>query len=258
MIMKKILLSLIAIVTLSFAMAQNCIPDPQYTLPGVYPDSATGLAVATVGVPYSETITAVTPVDTCVQVLPLPFPCTLTPIDSVVVDSIYGLPPGFTVVSENENNLNFYFFGGTSSCMLVTGTASPGDEGTYPLYVSGLSWGQVAGVPTSQPFVVDWYQIEVVSATGIEALTGNDFQVRQNIPNPFSNTSNVEFYLPQAENVNINIYNTLGKIIKAENIQAVKGTNSYLLNAADFSNGVYFYNLIYLDQTITRRFVVNK
>lgn len=256
--MKKLLLSFIAITTISFAIGQNCTPDPQFTLPGVYPDSATGLAIATVGVPYSETITTVTPVDTCVQVFPLPLPCTIVPIDSVVVDSIYGLPPGFTVVSENENNLKFYFFGGTSSCMLITGTAAPGDEGIYPLYVSGLSWGNVASVPTSQPFVVDWYQLEIVSATGIENINSENLQVSQNIPNPFNDVSNIEFYLPQAENVSITIFNVLGEKIRDEEIQSVKGINNYSLNAADFNSGVYFYNVSYLDQVVTKRFVVNK
>ena len=50
----------------------------------------------------------------------------------------------------------------------------------------------------------------------------------------------------------------LGKTISTEEIQAAKGTNNYSLNAADFSNGVYFYNLTYSNQTITKRFVVNK
>jgi len=256
--MKKLLLSFIAIFTMSFAIAQNCTADPQFTAPGVYPDSATGLPQAVVGVPYSETITTVTPVDTCVQVLPLPMPCTTVPIDSVVVDSISGLPPGFSIVSENENSLKFYFFGGTSSCMLVTGTAAPGDEGVYPVYVAGLSWAQLAGVPTSQPFIVDYYQIEVVSAAGLESFTGNNFQVKQNIPNPFNSSSSIDFYLPKEDHVNINIYNVVGKVVKSDEIKARKGENSYSLNAADFSNGIYFYNLTYANQTITKRFVVTK
>ncbi len=256
--MKKLLLSLIACLTMSFAFSQNCTPNGAFTAPGVYPDSATGLAVAVVGIPYSETITAITPVDTCVQVLPLPLPCTIVPIDSVVVDSVSGLPNGFTIVSENETSLPFYFFGGTSSCMLITGTAAPGDEGIYPIYVGGDSWGQVAGVPTSQPFVVDYYQIEIVSATGINDFSRNEFQVKQNIPNPFNNSSNIEFYLPELNTVSISIYNVLGKITKTETIQAAKGANRYSLNAADFSNGVYFYSLSYSNQTITKRFIVNK
>ena len=254
--MKKLILSLIATTFMSFAIAQNCTPDGQYTLPGVYPDSATGLSIATVGVPYAETITTVTPADTCIIIV-LP-PCTTVPIDSVVVDVVTGLPPGFTVVSENELNLPFKFLGGVSSCMLITGTASPGDEGIYPLNVTGLSWGTVLGVPTSQPFVVDWYQIEVVLATGVEGFNGNEFQVKQNTPNPFNNSSSIEYYLPQANNVNINIYNVLGETIKSEEINGTQGSNSYSLNATDFSNGIYFYNLTFANQTITKRFVVNK
>jgi len=254
--MKKLLLSLIALTTMSFAIAQNCTADPQYTLPGVYPDSATGISAATVGVAYDETITAITPADTCIVIL-FP-PCTVIPIDSVVVDVFNGLPPGFTVVSENENSLNFKFLGGSTSCMRITGTATPAQVGSWPITVSGLSWAQVFGVPTSQPFNVDYYTLEIVSATGVEPLTGSEFQVGQNIPNPFNNTSSIQFYLPQANNVNISIYNVLGKVVKAEAILGGTGGNSYSLNAADFSNGIYFYNLTYANQTITKRFVVNK
>jgi hypothetical protein len=253
--MKKILLFLITLIAVNIVVAQNCTPDPQYTLPGVYPDSATGLPPAYVGVPYDETITEVVPVDTCI-VLIFP-PCTVLPIDSVVIDNFTGLPPGFTVVSKNETNLNFIFLGGTTSCMRITGTATAGQVGSWPLTVSGLSWATVLGVPTSQPFTVDYYSIEVINPNGIKAFSGNDFQVRQNNPNPFNNISNVEFYLPHENKVSIDIYNVLGKAIRSEEIQAEKGMNNYLLNANDYSNGVYFYNLTYLNQTITKKFVVN-
>ena len=207
--MKKILLSLIALVSINIAIAQNCTADPQYTAPGVYPDSATGLAPAIVGVPYAETITTITPVDTCIVIV-FP-PCTTVPIDSVVIDNFTGLPPGFSVVSENQNGLNFVFLGGTASCMLITGTASAVDVGNWPLTVSGLSWATVLGVPTSQPFNVDYYSIDIVMPSGVESFSGNEFEVRQNIPNPFNNTSEIEFYLPQENNVSISIYNVLGK-----------------------------------------------
>lgn len=254
--MKKLLLTLIAITSMSFAIAQNCTADPQYTLPGVYPDSATGIPAAIVGVAYDETITTITPVDTCIVLL-FP-PCTVIPIDSVVVDVFSGLPAGFNVVSENESALNFKFLGGSTSCMRVTGTATAGQVGSYPLTVSGLSWATVLGVPTSQPFNVDYYTLEVVASTGVTDFSGNTFQVKQNIPNPFNSTSNIEFYLPQADHVGIKIYNVLGKMVKSEAIRAAKGTNSYSLEAADFSNGIYFYNVTYSNQTITKRFVVNK
>ena len=254
--MKKTLLSLIALVAVNFAIAQNCTPDPQYTNSGVYPDSATGLPPAYVGVPYDVTITEVVPVDSCILVI-FP-PCTVIPIDSVVIDNFTGLPSGFTVVSENKINLNYVFLGGTTSCMRITGTAIAGQEGVYPLTVSGLSWGTLLGVPTSLPFSVNYYSIEVLNTTGINSFTGENLQVNQNTPNPFYNHSSIEYYLPTNENVNITINDVVGKIVRNEQISGKKGSNNYTLDATDFPNGVYFYRLTYLNQTITKKFVVNK
>ena len=46
------------------AQSQGCSPDPQYSVAGIYPDSATNLSTAYVGQPYSENITIITPNDT--------------------------------------------------------------------------------------------------------------------------------------------------------------------------------------------------
>ena len=255
--MKKTLLSLIAIAAVSFAFAQNCTPDPQYTTPGVYPDSATGLAPAYVGIPYSETVTAVTPVDTCIVIL-FP-PCTVIPIDSVVIDNFSGLPAGFTVKSMNENNLNFVFPGGSSSCMIITGTATAGQVGSYPLSVSGLSWATVFGTPTSQPFNVDYYTLVVLPApTGIEELSTSTFSVKQNSPNPFSFNSTIEYAVPTTGKVSVDVRNILGELIYTENTTAQKGINKLQLDATKFTNGMYFYQINYNNTSITKRFIVNK
>jgi len=254
--MKRILLATITLLMMQFAYSQNCTADPQYTAPGVYPDSATGLPVAIVGVPYNETITNVVPEDTCIVLL-FP-PCTVVPIDSIVIDNFTGLPPGFSVVSENENALNFKFLGNSTSCMLITGTASAADVGVYPLTVSGLSWATVFGSPTSQPFNVDYYSIEIVMATGVESFTKNTFEVKQNAPNPISDFSLVQYYLPKADKVSIRIYNILGKTIKSESVVGTNGSNKYNIDASNLTNGIYFYSLTYANNTITKRFVVNK
>jgi len=256
--MKKSLLSLIAILFMvNFMSAQNCTPDPQYTAPGVYPDSATGLPPAYVGIPYAETITEVVPADTTVPVPPFNIPTTL-PIDSIVVDTFVGLPAGFTVVAENQNTLPFTFLGNSSSCMLITGTATAPQVGNYPLHVSGLAWVRLLGVPTSQPFSIDYYSLDVLSAVGVQTFSRNKFELGQNMPNPFNDVSTIQYYLPVANNVEINIFNILGKVVKSESIAAHGGENLYKLNANDFTNGIYFYRLTYQNNTITKRFIVNK
>ena len=254
--MKKLLLSFCSILAFTILSAQNCTPDPQYTAPGVYPDSATGLQPAIVGVPYSETITTITPVDTC-MVLLFP-PCTVIPIDSVVIESFVGLPPGFTVKSMNENNLNFVFPGGSTSCMIITGTANPGDEGVYPLAVSGKSWARVFGASTSQPFNVDYYSITVQAATGVNELSSTKFSVAQNAPNPFNNISNIEYMMPTSGKVTVEVRNILGELVFSDVKTVSKGLNKYQLNAANFTNGVYFYQLSHGGEVVTKRFIVNK
>ena len=58
--MKKILLTLTLALAFIGANAQ-CTPDPQFTLAGIYPDSATGLSTAIVGQAYDEVITIISP-----------------------------------------------------------------------------------------------------------------------------------------------------------------------------------------------------
>lgn len=253
--MKKLLLSFIALAAFTVVNAQNCTPDGMYTTSGVYPDSATNLAVATVGVPYSQTITTVTPADTCIVVL-FP-PCTTVPIDSVVVETVTGLPPGLTIVSMNENSLPFMFPGGSTSCMLVSGT--PTQSGVYPIQVHGTSYATVFTLTQTQPFDVNYYTITVLPSTvGMDEFSTTKFEVKQNSPNPFSNNSTVEYFVPSAGKVGVEIRNILGELVYAESTNAQQGINRHQLNASKFTNGVYFYQINYNNSVITKRFIVNK
>lgn len=258
--MKKTLLSLFVLFSISSSLlAQNCTPDPQFTVPGVFPDSVTNLPIAYVGTPYSEVITAVTPADTCIVIV-FP-PCTTVPIDSVVVTSVTGLPPGFNIVSMNENVLPFKFLGGTSSCMLITGNPLTADTGRYNIFVSGTSYATVFGLTQTQPFDVNYYFIDVVDSSGttsIEDFTANVFDIKQNFPNPFNTKSTIVYNLPTSAAVTMSIVNVLGEVISSETIGGVQGVNRYTLNADKLESGIYFYQMTYQNQKITKRFIVNK
>jgi hypothetical protein len=255
--MKKTLLSLMSTFAVTLLMAQNCTPDGSFTDDGVYPDSATNLAVAYVGQPYSQTITVIAPADTCVEIIP-GFPCTVVPIDSIVVESVTGLPPGFTIMAENFNDLNFQFPGGSTSCMIVQGTAQAGDEGTYPILVSGTSYATVAGLPQSQPYSVDYYFIEVVNTVGLEELDLQTFSISQNSPNPVKNYTTVTYNMPNYGNVSVQIRNILGEMVINDVISAQEGKNTYRIDATNLSNGLYFYQFSLDNKVVTKKFIVNK
>jgi len=66
------------------------------------------------------------------------------------------------------------------------------------------------------------------------------------IPNPFNNTVEIKYYLPEEENVNLTIYNTLGqKVILLENDNKPEGLHTIIWNSNNqkgekVSSGLYF------------------
>ena len=90
--MKKTLLTLSLAITSFFASAQ-CTPDSQFSAPGIYPDSATGLSTAYVGQAYNEVITIISPLDTTVLYNGIPLAVT---VQTIELTSVTGLPASFT------------------------------------------------------------------------------------------------------------------------------------------------------------------
>lgn len=70
------------------------------------------------------------------------------------------------------------------------------------------------------------------------------FSLKQNYPNPFNPATIIQFSLPQAADVNIYIYNTLGeKIAIPLSGYMNAGTHSVEWDATGLASGVYFYRL---------------
>lgn len=185
--MKQLLLSTFLLLCFSFGASAQCTPDPQYTEGGVYPDSATGLATAYVGMPYNETITVIVPLDTTIMVGPIPF--TLV-FDSVVVSDWQGLPPGFTVEYYSPNNSvspidQGCFEGDQTGCILISGNPTSNDVGSYQQIITTDAYS-TPDSPLGEPTVtvVDYYYIHVVDAAGISGLTKSKFAL---FPNPAKN-----------------------------------------------------------------------
>ena len=117
--MKQPLFSLIFLFATFFANAQ-CVPDPQYTEPGIYPDTAIGLSDAYVGQAYSENVTIIVPVDTAVDIAP--FGSIVADFVSIELTNVTGLPPNFTYVCDPPSCI---FPGGTTKCAEVYSTTDP-------------------------------------------------------------------------------------------------------------------------------------
>ena len=183
--MKKLLLFAVTAILTTLSANAQCTADPQYTEPGVYPDSATGMASACIDVPYSETITVIVPVDTTTVIFGIPF---TLPFDSVVVSNWnWGGLTGFTYSCSSPGNVisptnNCSFEGGQTGCILVEGNPTAADIGSYQQIITTDAYLQ--GNPNGNPstVVVDYYYIQVVDCgLGVHQMTNSKFLV---YPNP--------------------------------------------------------------------------
>lgn len=240
------------VLTGAIANAQ-CTPDPQYTSPGVYPDSATGFSDACVNLLYDELITIVVPVDTTTMIGP--FPVTLA-FDSAVVTNVAGLPAGFSFNCYDAQNVNSpfdqcAFEGGTTGCITITGTPQPGDEGTYNLSIEVDAYLEGGTTPTAS-YTVDYYSIEVLSVAACANSIGEISDTRFKLyPNPVAES----FTLDGLEGLDISaisISNASGKIL---NTYSDITSSSFDMNVADLDGGIYFVRIAHGTSMNVVRFI---
>jgi hypothetical protein len=93
----------------------------------------------------------------------------------------------------------------------------------------------------------DWSYTDVftkdeVSGANIETLPPEQFILFQNYPNPFNPITTIKYSVPKTSNVNLTVYNVLGKeIITLVNEEKIQGTYEVQFNGKNTSSGVYFY-----------------
>ncbi|HOI28699.1 MAG TPA: T9SS type A sorting domain-containing protein [Melioribacteraceae bacterium] len=70
------------------------------------------------------------------------------------------------------------------------------------------------------------------------------FSLSQNYPNPFNPTTNINFSIPVSGNVTLDVYNALGQKVESL-VNGYLETGSYKVSfdAANYSSGIYFYQI---------------
>ncbi|HCQ29790.1 MAG TPA: hypothetical protein DIU39_05850 [Flavobacteriales bacterium] len=230
---KSLSFSLFALLLfISFNSNAQCTPDPQYTSPGIYPDTTTNLPHAQEGQPYSTVMTQVVPQDTVINFIPVT-------IDSVVVTNFTGFPANFSYSCDNPG---CSWPGGTSGCVLITGNPTVGQAGTYPLtgYVDAYAGG--LGIPSS--YTVDGYKLVIDPAAGVFEIKYSAVSV---YPNPATDEINFKF----SANGNLEIINITGQVIYQTN-----ATSSTInLDIETYVPGVYFYKFVSGNKIYTGKFI---
>lgn len=91
-----------------------------------------------------------------------------------------------------------------------------------------------------------------------------NFSLEQNYPNPFNPTTTIKLTVPEAAEVNLSIYDIMGRMVRTlinENLPA--GNHSVLWDGKDeagnlLSSGIYFYRLHYQGRVQTKRMALLK
>lgn len=85
------------------------------------------------------------------------------------------------------------------------------------------------------------------------------FTLEQNYPNPFNPTTQIQFSLPQASEVTLNIHNSQGIQIKTlADTRLASGTHTFIFDASNLPSGVYFYTLTSNNALLSRKMLLIK
>ncbi len=94
--------------------------------------------------------------------------------------------------------------------------------------------------------------------TGLQPnrLLPHEPMLAQNYPNPFNPNTHIKFYLPQASQVTLAVYDALGRRIRTLIRQRLHaGEHVAEFDASDLPSGIYFYTLTTKQRKITRKMV---
>lgn len=83
----------------------------------------------------------------------------------------------------------------------------------------------------------------------------------QNYPNPFNAATNINYYVPEKTNVNLEVFNLMGQKVSTLVDQTVEAGNhsvTWDTDEAGISSGIYFYRLTSGDQSIVKRMTLMK
>lgn len=251
MINKSILFFAIAI-SVPSVLAGQYISD--YRLPLQVPadQNRPELIQATEGKPYEDAMQVLVPHETSFLVQGKTIQAKI--VRQVLLE-VSGLPPGMTFTCSSPDCV---FLPGASAYLTLQGT--PEVPGFFALKAY-FSTEAEAGVETfTRNSQIDYYSIVVQPDPQgrIYESIGQGFEMEQNTPNPCSENTGIRFSVPAAGEVDLRIFNLIGKEVYRSLINVESGRNELKLDVRDFSPGIYMYTMIFEGQSISKRMVISR
>jgi len=111
-----------------------------------------------------------------------------------------------------------------------------------------------------RPFFVGEMDNSIVnrSAETTKENVESQLQLKVN-PNPFSNYVTIQFNLPTAKKISINLYDTKGSLVKkVYEGEKPAGLQRFSIDGGNITNGIYFCEILINEQRILRKLVLQK
>jgi len=145
-------------------------------------------------------------------------------------------------------------------------TAIPGSNVRFGDYID-LDYKGVRLVPVwtderAGGFNMDIFTSEIDELLASGEVLGNlptAYSLGQNYPNPFNPSTKISFSLPTASEIQLEVYNSLGTLVKTiASGSFPAGNHSLSFNAGSLPSGVYFYRLNTATFTETKKMILIK
>jgi hypothetical protein len=230
---KERFLILLAILMMAGIRANGqCTPDPDCKddddTPGQF--CPLDLPDGVINMEYDETITVIPPAAYEIS----GFNVTILYIQ---IDSVLNLPPGIDYFPSADT-----LYPDTAYCIQLTGTPTQLGVDTLELYISATA--DVFGTPTKAQVVDDTtLRIRINETVSIAPKEGSEFQVYQNVPNPFSELTRLDYYMPFSGEIELNVYNLQGVQVHHEAELVSPGEHSFGFDGKGLPPGTYIYRV---------------
>ena len=132
----------------------------------------------------------------------------------------------------------------------------------YAWYARGIGIVQeIRDIPGIETHITQLQSFRAVTSVrdNSSSLTPKAFSLEQNYPNPFNPSTTINYSLPKAGNVKLNIYNILGsKVATIVNEYKTAGIYSVQFNGSNLSSGIYLYRLESGNYSYVKKFMLIK
>ena len=134
---------------------------------------------------------------------------------------------------------------------------------TTPLTENSIYFWRVKSISDDTLRNSDWSEMFSFT-TGVRTSTEDEFipeeyTLSQNYPNPFNPSTQIQYALPEATEVSLEVFNSVGqKVMELVNGQQPAGYHTATFDASGLSSGVYLYKLTTPSFTQTKKMLLIK